>query len=234
MHSPFPALLVGLIFGAGLALSDMINPARVRAFLDIAGAWDPTLGFVMGGAIVPSAIAYAISRRMRRPLLGGAFFIPENRRLDPQFVPWRRDVRNRLGPGRLLPGPCHFRAGPRLLAAVALRRRHVDRDAFAPNRHKWTDRSFLPSRNSLKVPSCTPSRSHLLFPWGRSSPLPTSRPQPSGSAPSSIIDLTARSRDSPARPKSKPRQNGSGSSIGIFRSCPANFPMTASAPSPTL
>ena len=86
MRNPFPALLVGLIFGAGLTLSDMINPARVLAFLDIAGAWDPTLAFVMGGAIVPSAIAYAISRNMSRPLLGGAFFIPENRRLDPPLL----------------------------------------------------------------------------------------------------------------------------------------------------
>jgi len=83
---PIPALLVGLIFGAGLALSDMINPARVQAFLDIAGAWDPTLAFVMGGAIIPSAIAYAISRRISRPLLGREFFIPENRRLDPPLL----------------------------------------------------------------------------------------------------------------------------------------------------
>lgn len=83
MRLPLPALIVGLIFGAGLALSDMINPARVQAFLDIAGPWDPTLAFVMGGAIIPSAIAYAISRRMSRPLLGREFFIPENRRLEP-------------------------------------------------------------------------------------------------------------------------------------------------------
>lgn len=86
MRIPFAALLVGLIFGAGLALSDMINPARVQAFLDVAGAWDPSLAFVMGGAIIPSAIAYAISRRMDRPLLGRAFFIPENRRLDPPLL----------------------------------------------------------------------------------------------------------------------------------------------------
>lgn len=82
MRLPLPALFVGIIFGAGLALSDMINPARVQAFLDIAGDWDPTLAFVMGSALIPSAIGYLIRRRMDAPLLGSAFYIPENRTLD--------------------------------------------------------------------------------------------------------------------------------------------------------
>ena len=82
MRILFPGLIVGVIFGAGLALSDMINPARVQAFLDVAGAWDPTLAFVMGAALLPSAIAYLIRRRMTRPLLGDRFSIPERRTLD--------------------------------------------------------------------------------------------------------------------------------------------------------
>jgi uncharacterized protein len=82
MRSPLPALIVGIIFGAGLALSDMINPARVQAFLDVTGEWDPTLAFVMGSALIPSAIGYLIRRRMDAPLLGSAFYIPENRTLD--------------------------------------------------------------------------------------------------------------------------------------------------------
>jgi len=81
-----PGLVVGMIFGAGLALSDMVNPARVLAFLDLAGAWDPALAFVMGGALIPSAIGYALVRRMQRPLLADEFRIPQNRVVEPQFL----------------------------------------------------------------------------------------------------------------------------------------------------
>jgi uncharacterized membrane protein YedE/YeeE len=82
----FASLFTGTIFGAGLALSDMINPARVLAFLDLAGDWDPSLAFVMAGAIIPMAIAHAFSRHMRAPLFGKRFFIPENRILDRQLI----------------------------------------------------------------------------------------------------------------------------------------------------
>lgn len=84
---PFlPPLIVGLLFGAGLALSDMINPARVLAFLDLAGRWDPTLAFVMGSALIPSAIGYLITRRMRKPVLADTFRIPENRAIEPRLI----------------------------------------------------------------------------------------------------------------------------------------------------
>jgi uncharacterized protein len=66
--------LAGALFGIGLALSDMLDPARVLAFLDVAGgAWDPTLAFVMGGALVPMALAWRIAAARRAPALGGAF-----------------------------------------------------------------------------------------------------------------------------------------------------------------
>ena len=86
MRAIVPASLAGVIFGAGLALSDMVNPARVIGFLDIAGTWDPTLALVMGAAVVASAIGFAFSRRLRAPLFGKSFFIPENRRLDSQLI----------------------------------------------------------------------------------------------------------------------------------------------------
>lgn len=86
MRLPIASLATGTIFGAGLALSDMINPARVLAFLDLAGDWDPSLAFVMGGAIVPMAIAYLLSRRMRTPLFDKSFLIPENRILDSRLI----------------------------------------------------------------------------------------------------------------------------------------------------
>ena len=82
MRNPLPGLLAGLIFGAGLALSDMVNPARVQGFLDVAGDWDPALAFVMVAALVPSGIGYLIHRRMARPLLQARFSIPESRVVD--------------------------------------------------------------------------------------------------------------------------------------------------------
>jgi uncharacterized membrane protein YedE/YeeE len=86
MRLPIASLATGTIFGAGLALSDMINPARVLAFLDLAGDWDPSLAFVMGGAIVPMVIAYLFTARMKSPLLDKRFFIPENRVLDSRLI----------------------------------------------------------------------------------------------------------------------------------------------------
>ncbi len=86
MRLPITSLITGTIFGAGLALADMVNPARVIAFLDLAGDWDPSLAFVMGGAVIPMAIAYMFSRRMRTPLFDKSFFIPENRVLDSRLI----------------------------------------------------------------------------------------------------------------------------------------------------
>lgn len=76
------ALLAGTIFGAGLALSGMADPARIRAFLDLFGAWDPTLAFVMAGAMAPMAIAWLIQRRLPRALSGDTFALPGTRRID--------------------------------------------------------------------------------------------------------------------------------------------------------
>jgi uncharacterized membrane protein YedE/YeeE len=86
MRHVFPGLLVGFLFGAGLALSAMIDPLRVLGFLDVAGAWDPTLAFVMAAALVPSAAAYALSRRMSRPIMAEEFCIPRTRGLEGRLL----------------------------------------------------------------------------------------------------------------------------------------------------
>lgn len=86
MRNILLVLLLGMIFGAGLTLSDMVNPARILAFLDIAGEWDPTLLWVMGAALFPAALGYAVRRRMTKPLLGEQFFIPQNNRLDHRLL----------------------------------------------------------------------------------------------------------------------------------------------------
>ncbi|WP_137133229.1 YeeE/YedE family protein [Rhizobium sp. FKY42] len=78
--------VAGILFGIGLVLSDMINPARVLAFLDVAGDWDPSLAFVMGGALIPSAIAYRIKARLQAPVFDISFHVPENRKLDRKLI----------------------------------------------------------------------------------------------------------------------------------------------------
>ena len=67
--------LLGLLFGVGLVISGMSDPAKVLNFLDLFGTWDPSLAFVMGGAIVPMAIAWLLTRG-RKPLIGGSFPAP--------------------------------------------------------------------------------------------------------------------------------------------------------------
>ena len=82
----FAALCVGTLFGAGLAVSQMMNPAKVLGFLDVAGAWDPTLAFVMGGALIVTIPAFALTRKRKLPLLGGTFDIPTRRDLDMRLI----------------------------------------------------------------------------------------------------------------------------------------------------
>lgn len=99
------ALLSGTLFGAGLVISGMADPARVRAFLDLFGRWDPTLAFVMGGAIVPMAIAWAIQRRLERPLADTAFSLPETRGIDTRLFVGAVLFGIGWGLGGLCPGP---------------------------------------------------------------------------------------------------------------------------------
>ena len=80
------ALVSGLTFGLGLALSGMLDPARVRGFLDVAGAWDPSLVFVLGGAVVVSGLGTLASRRRAAPVLDARFDWPTKRRIDAPLL----------------------------------------------------------------------------------------------------------------------------------------------------
>ena len=78
--------LVGLVFGLGLILGGMTNPAKVIGFLDLAGAWDPSLGLVMGGAMVVAAVAFKVAKRRARSVLGATLQIPQSRVIDKRLI----------------------------------------------------------------------------------------------------------------------------------------------------
>ena len=78
--------LAGLLFGLGLAVSGMTDPARVIGFLDVAGAWDPTLIFVLGGAVVTTFIGYRLVWRRQAPVLDVRFQLPTRRDLDGRLL----------------------------------------------------------------------------------------------------------------------------------------------------
>ena len=76
----------GLLFGLGLVVSQMVNPAKVLAFLDLFGAWDPSLAFVMGAAVAASALGYLVAKRRGAPVLGARLEIPTRRDLEPRLL----------------------------------------------------------------------------------------------------------------------------------------------------
>jgi uncharacterized membrane protein YedE/YeeE len=80
------ALIAGLVFGIGLIVAGMTNPAKVQGFLDLAGAWDPSLAFVMGGAILVGLVAFRAAGRHERALLGDAMRLPGATRIDRRLI----------------------------------------------------------------------------------------------------------------------------------------------------
>ena len=86
MQRTLLAAIIGLVFGTGIALCGMANPAKVLNFFDIAGAWDPSLAFVMGGALVVTAIGYRFVLRQAKPVCEAKFHLPTSRRLDLPLV----------------------------------------------------------------------------------------------------------------------------------------------------
>ncbi|WP_285713174.1 DUF6691 family protein [Erythrobacter oryzae] len=98
-------LVSGAIFGAGLTIGGMTDPARVRGFLDLFGAWDPTLAFVMGGAVAVMAFAWAIQRRMQRPAFAEGFSLPDRSDITARLVGGSALFGIGWGIAGLCPGP---------------------------------------------------------------------------------------------------------------------------------
>ncbi len=80
------ALFAGTLFGLGLAVSGMMNPAKVIGFLDVSGAWDPTLAFVMGGALLVTIPAFRMILGRPRPVLADGFVLPTRGTLDGRLL----------------------------------------------------------------------------------------------------------------------------------------------------
>jgi len=82
----FATYLVGLVFGIGISISGMANPAKVLNFFDLAGTWDPSLAFVMGGALVVTFIGYRLVLRRPAPALAPKFELPTSRDIDARLI----------------------------------------------------------------------------------------------------------------------------------------------------
>lgn len=100
-----PPLASGILFGMGLTVSGMTNPQRVRGFLDVFGDWDPTLAFVMGGAVLVMAVAWRLQARMAKPVFGERFSLPDRSDLDPRLLTGAVVFGVGWGVAGLCPGP---------------------------------------------------------------------------------------------------------------------------------
>ena len=100
-----PPLISGALFGGGFALGGMTDPARVRGFLDLFGNWDPTLAFVMGGAVIVMAIAWRFQPRMAHPLFAEKFALPDRTDLDVRLIGGAALFGMGWGIAGLCPGP---------------------------------------------------------------------------------------------------------------------------------
>jgi uncharacterized membrane protein YedE/YeeE len=112
------AMLAGLVFAAGLAISGMTHPDKIVGFLDLGGAWDPSLLFVMVSAVGVYLAAYLWSRRRARPLLGERFPDPPPRRIDARLVGGAAIFGVGWGLAGFCPGPALVSAGAGATAAL--------------------------------------------------------------------------------------------------------------------
>lgn len=99
------ALLAGLIFGLGLTVSGMVNPSKVLGFLDIGGAWDPSLAFVMAGAILITAPAFSLARQRPVSFMGAEMKLPVSGQIDRRLVLGSISFGTGWGIAGFCPGP---------------------------------------------------------------------------------------------------------------------------------
>ncbi|MER8387857.1 YeeE/YedE family protein [Mesorhizobium sp. M0166] len=95
----------GLVFGFGLSLSGMLDPIRVQGFLDVFGAWDSSLAFVLGGAVAVAFVGLRVGRRMPRPILDTTFHFPVSTSIDARLIAGSALFGLGWGLGGLCPGP---------------------------------------------------------------------------------------------------------------------------------
>lgn len=86
MQRTILAGLIGIVFGTGIAISGMANPAKVLNFFDVAGTWDPSLLLVMASALLVTSIGYRFVLRRPKPVLEARFHLPTNRRIDMPLI----------------------------------------------------------------------------------------------------------------------------------------------------
>lgn len=99
------ALVSGVVFGLGLSLSGMLNPTRVQGFLDVFGTWDPSLAFVLGGAVAIAFVGVQVMNRIRHPAFDDSFHVPTSRRIDAPLVVGSALFGLGWGIGGFCPGP---------------------------------------------------------------------------------------------------------------------------------
>ena len=118
------SLIAGLIFGLGLVISGMINPAKVQNFLDITGSWDPSLAFVMGAALIVTGLGFAVLKTSSRPLLDTRFQWHTRTDLDPRLISGSATFGAGWGLAGFCPGPAlsaaALGAGPVYIFLIAM------------------------------------------------------------------------------------------------------------------
>ena len=112
------ALAAGLIFGIGLIAGGMTDPAKAKGFLDLAGAWDPSLALVMGGGIAVGLVAFALARKQKVSWSGDPIDLPANNRIDARLLIGGALFGTGWGIGGFCPGPALVALGSGLMPAA--------------------------------------------------------------------------------------------------------------------